>query len=167
MKVDRTAWAAPLALLATGCVDYEVCTSHYPEGPAMSVRYYEDGVAHRPWVVWTDDKRERLETHYEHGARSGDWRTVGLRGDLFLRSYEEDQPSGTWRRNWAEGQPQEEGSFRKGLKHGVWKKWLPTGELVEQAEFAEGVWDGRVQRWSATGELEFEGLYARGVRVGE
>ena len=148
-----------------GCADYEVCTSHYADGPPMSVRYFQDGVAHRPWVIFTHDKQERAVTHYERGARTGAWRTLGQRSMLFQREYEDDLPSGEWVRYWGDGGLQEKGAFRDGLKQGRWRRWLPTGELVEQAEYSGGVYDGLVQRWSATGELESEELYASGTRV--
>ncbi len=154
-----------LLLALSGCVDYEVCTSHYADGPAMSVRYYQGGVAHRPWVIFTHDKRERAVTNYEQGARDGAWRTLGRISMLFQREYEDDQPAGKWTRYWADGSLQEQGTFRDGLKSGTWRRWLPTGDLIEQAEFSEGVYDGRVQRWSAAGDLEFDKLYARGARV--
>ncbi len=167
MKIRIASSIVLMASLTSGCVDYEVCTTHYKAGPAMSVRYYKHQRPHRPWVIWTEDKRERLQTFYDHGQRTGTWHTEAHNGtQVFVREYQQDLPSGTWQRFYTDGSPQQQGSFERGLKTGTWRKWLPTGELIEEAEFSDGVFDGKVRRWSATGQLEFEGLFARGSRVG-
>jgi antitoxin component YwqK of YwqJK toxin-antitoxin module len=114
--------SALLCLALLGCrPGYEVCTTHYPEGKVWSVRYYElapDGSAqpHRPWIVWWKSGAPRHETAYEHGRRSGTWRSFDERGTLrFERNYAEDEPHGAWRRFDAAGQLTSEVHYQRGV----------------------------------------------------
>ncbi|MHC4893068.1 MAG: toxin-antitoxin system YwqK family antitoxin [Planctomycetota bacterium] len=126
-----------LAASLFGCgLEYEVCTTHYPSGEVWSVRYYSNGVPHRPWVTWHSNEIERQTTNFEQGARAGDWRTVSVDGRiLFERSYLDDEPHGTWRRYHRNGKTASESSFDQGRPVGVWTWWDRDGNVTATLDY--------------------------------
>ena len=128
-------WPA-LALALLGCdPGYEVCTTHYPSGEVWSVRYYDEGLPHRPWIAWYSSDVPRLQTYYDHGARVGTWRTVGADGTvLFEREYLDDEPHGTCRRFHANGHPASVRHFERGRPVGSWTFHDEQGALLRREE---------------------------------
>lgn len=167
--MKRIALAASLALpLLVGCVDYEVCTTHYSggedAGELWSVRYLREERPHRPWVAWHRNARAALYTNYAGGKRDGTWRTYDAEGRLlFERSYQDDLPSGEWKRFWRDGKPYESGRFERGLKVGTWKRHGPGGALLEEASFYEGRYQGERRLYDMDGRLLRSERYLAGV----
>ncbi len=64
-------------------------------------------------------------------------------------------------------QPQEIGSFDKGLKAGTWTTWNQDGSVLSVGSYKEGERDGEWWSWRADGTPVESGQYSAGKRTGK
>jgi hypothetical protein len=73
---------------------------------------------------------------------------------------------GAWRAWHADGNPWEEGAYRRGEEHGPWRWWYEGGTLQAQGTFDEGLHTGAWTYYHPNGEVLAAGRYERGRPVG-
>ncbi|MEO7264166.1 MAG: hypothetical protein ABIW38_04600 [Ferruginibacter sp.] len=86
--------------------------------------------------------------------------SISAKGDTINGINQKDEKQGKWVIKVAElrGEPgyEEEGLYKKGLKHGVWRKYNPEGDIIAVENYKNGGKDGLQQYFTYLGDLVLE-----------
>src|SRR5262249_33768221 len=103
------------------------------EAPPAGVRQWCEDAQHRqhgPRVAWDEQKRRRIEAHFEHGKMQGGYRTWHENGRLATSgAYQSDRREGTWEAWYPDGTHARSQEYRGGRLYGTAKEWYPNGQL--------------------------------------
>lgn len=81
-------------------------------------------------------------------------------------SWTSDRQDGPWLYWYPTGGPEQQGSFKLGVKEGVWTTYSADGERTSEGAFVDGKEHGAWVFWNADALTRTEGEYVLGARDG-
>lgn len=141
-------------------------TTFNEQGVKIEEGWYEGGEKVGPWRGWYDDGKPRYEAVFvAGGGQTGRHRQWSEAGAL-INDYEIKDGNGTATWKDADGNVDETGEIRGGLRHGTWKKLDSGGKVIATIEYRAGKRHGTMTRFDDSGARIGETDYADGEKHG-